>query len=98
MYCTTDPLNCLDVLLSEDEKLTIPSAHCWVWMYTQYWGAETHTEEFPYEDRSYFISLKSIASHSKHFLKLKNVAEDCRCSVVSFIGLLCCLSPRQTGN
>lgn len=95
VHCTADPLKCLDVLLSGDENLIIPSAHCWVWMYTQYWGVKTQTEELLYKDRSYIFGEK-MASHSKHFLKLKNMAKGCGCSVLSFLGLLCYLSPRQS--
>lgn len=89
MYCVAEHLKRLDGLLSGDKKLTTPIAYCWFWMHIQYRkGKNIKTEKLPYGGRSYFISLKNIACQSKHFFKLENMAEDCRCSVVSFIGLL----------
>jgi len=40
------------------------------------------TKKLCYEDRSYFISFKNIVLHSKHFFKLENMVEYCRCAVI----------------
>lgn len=58
-------------------------------------GVKTYTEKLPYEYRCYLISFFKNGLSFKTFFKAEKHSKKL-CSVVSFIGIFCYLSPRQS--